>query len=68
MSKSSTILDTVRVERCAICGARVEAMLVHLAIHHRGVIKIGEIYWLNRHEAIYNGKLYGREPYGHTNI
>lgn len=58
MSKSSTILDIPKVEKCAICQRRVEAMLVHLAIHHRGVVQIGEIYWLNRHEAIYKGRHY----------
>lgn len=59
MSKWSTIIDGIKVEQCAICGAKVEAMLVHLALHHKGVTQVGEIFWLNRHEAIYKGRHYG---------
>lgn len=59
MSKNSTILDYKVKERCTLCGSRHEDMLIHLATHHRGVTKHGEIYWMNRHEAIYKDRTYG---------
>lgn len=61
VGKSSTILDQIKVERCVLCQCKVEAMLVHLQVHHKGVEKHGEIYWLNRHEAVYAGRLYCKE-------
>jgi hypothetical protein len=59
VSKGSTIADWAVKERCAICKARTEDMLIHLATHHRGVTKHGEIFWMNRHEAIYKDRTYG---------
>jgi len=36
----------------------VEPMIVHLAAMHKNAKQIGEIIWLNNHEAIYKGKRY----------
>lgn len=64
MSKGTVVAEIFRrvgIEQCAICGEKTKEMLVHLAIHHRGVEKHSELYWLNRHEVIYNGRLYSNE-------
>lgn len=62
MSKSSTIFEQVKVEQCAFCGAKVEALLVHLKLHTESHIqRIGEIIWLGKTEAIYKGVVYGKQ-------
>lgn len=59
MSKSTRICYPTAV-KCAICRQEHEPakMLVHLMTHHAGALQIGEIVWLNKHEAIFAGKHY----------
>lgn len=63
MSKSSTIIEH-RTYYCPICKTHTDNEMIHLATKHSGVEKRGEIYWLNRHEAIYGGRYYRKERHG----
>lgn len=59
-NKSATMIERPAV--CAICREEHDRRktLVHLATHHKGVVQMGDLYWLNRHDVIYNGKRYRR--------
>lgn len=62
MSKSSTIIEH-RTQYCPICKTQTDNEMIHIATKHPGVEKRGEIYWLNRHEAIYGGRHYKRSKH-----